>query len=100
MAYAILVDFRLKPGAREEFRRLIDVNAGQSVRDEEGCSRFDVLEVSDDDDRILLYEVYRDRAAFDAHLETPHYAVFNAQSADLVAGKSVSEYNLVFEGSA
>lgn len=97
--YVVVVDFRLKPGTRAAFRRLIDINARQSVRDEAGCRRFDVLETSGDDDRILLYEIYDDRAAFAVHLESPHYALFDAESGDLVAGKSVIECSLVLEGS-
>lgn len=96
--YAIIVDFRLKPGMRAAFRRLIDINARQSMRDEAGCRRFDVLEPTGEDDRILLYEIYDDRAAFAVHLESPHFARFDADSADMIAGKSVTECSLVLEG--
>ena len=42
-------------------------------------------------DRIVLYEIYDDRAAFDAHLKTAHFASFNEASAALVADKKVTE---------
>lgn len=98
--FVILVDFRLKPGAKAAFRRLIDENARASCRDEPGCRRFDVLEAPAESDRILLYEIYDDRAAFDAHLKTSHFAQFNEASAALVAAKAVTEMSLVCEGSA
>jgi (4S)-4-hydroxy-5-phosphonooxypentane-2,3-dione isomerase len=98
--FVILVDFRLKPGAMAAFRRLIDDNARASCRDEPGCRRFDVLETTKDADRILLYEIYDDRAAFDAHMKTSHFARFNEASSKLVADKTVTEWNLVCEGSA
>ncbi|WP_119299663.1 putative quinol monooxygenase [Dongia deserti] len=98
--FVIMVDFRLKPGARSDFRRLIDENARASCRDEPGCRRFDVLESPSDTDRIVLYEIYDDRAAFQAHVNTSHFARFNEASADLVADKKVTELNLVCEGSA
>lgn len=98
--YAITVDFRLKPGGREEFRRLIDNNARDSCRDEPGCQRFDVLEPKGEPDRILLYEIYDDRAAFEAHIKTPHFAVFDKASASLVIEKRVAEFTVVCEGSA
>ncbi|SDB35415.1 putative quinol monooxygenase [Bauldia litoralis] len=97
--YAILVDFRLKPGARGAFRRLIDDNARASVAREPGCRRFDVLEPKGEDDRIVLYEIYDDRAAFDAHMQTDHFLSFDRDSSDLVAAKSVVEFALVLEGS-
>ena len=98
-AFVILVDFQLYAGAKAAFRRLIDANARASCRDEPGCQRFDVLERPGEADRVLLYEIYDDRAAFDAHVRTAHFAQFNAASAPLVAAKSVAEYDLVCEGS-
>ena len=96
--YIIVVDFRVRPGQMAAFRTLIDENARASVRDEEGCSRFDVCADRKDPNRILLYEIYDDRAAFDVHLKTPHFAVFNEKSAPLVADKTVSECDLVCVG--
>ena len=98
--FIILVDFKIKPGRTAAFRRLIDDNAKASVKEEPGCRRFDVAVHRKDADRILLYEIYDDRGAFDAHLKTPHFALFNSASADLVADKTVTEYDLVCEGSA
>ncbi|HVZ00357.1 MAG TPA: putative quinol monooxygenase [Dongiaceae bacterium] len=98
--FVIVVDFEIRPGAMQDFRRLVDANAKASVRDEPGCRRFDVLANPKDANRILLYEIYDDRAAFDAHRRTPHFAVFDRESAALVADKTVGEYDLVCEGSA
>ena len=98
--YVIMVDFRLRPGAMGAFRRLIDDNARASVKLEPGCQRFDVLVPRGEADRIMLYEIYDDRAAFEAHLKTPHFASFNTESAALVSDKTVFEYALVCEGSA
>ena len=98
--FVIMVDFRLKPGARSAFRRLIDENARASCREEPGCRRFDVLEPAAEADRIVLYEIYDNRAAFDAHIKTRHFACFNEESASLVADKKVMEFSLVYEGSA
>jgi quinol monooxygenase YgiN len=98
--FVIVVDFRLKPGATAAFRRLIDENARASCRDEPGCRRFDVLGSPAESERIVLYEIYSDRAAFDAHIKTRHFARFNEESAALVAAKTVMEFDLVCEGSA
>lgn len=95
----IIVDFRLKPGSRDAFRRLIDENAIASVRGEPGCRRFDVLEPAGTMDQIVLYEIYDDRAAFDAHRRTAHFAAFDGASATYVKSKSITEYALVCAGS-
>jgi (4S)-4-hydroxy-5-phosphonooxypentane-2,3-dione isomerase len=98
-AYVIVVDFRIKPGSKRAFRQLIDANALASCRHEPGCRRFDVLELPDEADRILLYEIYDDRAAFDAHVKSAHYASFNTASAPHVSEKKVIVGDLVCEGS-
>jgi (4S)-4-hydroxy-5-phosphonooxypentane-2,3-dione isomerase len=97
--YVILVDFLLKPGSKAEFRRAIDVNARASCATEHGCTRFDVVEPQGEPDRILLYEIYDDRAAFEEHLKTPHLAAFEAASNHLVTKKTVIAGDLVCEGS-
>ena len=98
MLFTILVDFQLKPGARSEFRRLIDENADASVRTEPGCLQFDVLEPEGEGDRVLLYEIYSDSAAFDAHLRTEHFRVFAGASESLILQKTVTRSSLVFSG--
>ena len=88
-AFVIIVDFRLQPGSKARFRQLIDVNARASVTNEKGCRRFDVLEPRGDAERIVLYEVYDDRAALDAHMHTAHFAEFDRKSRSLVVDKSI-----------
>jgi (4S)-4-hydroxy-5-phosphonooxypentane-2,3-dione isomerase len=99
-AFAIIVDFRLKPGMLPAFRQLVDANARVSATAEAGCRRFDVVEPRDEADRVLLYEIYDDDAAFDAHMRSSHYAQFDRESAPLIVGKSVIRCDLVCEGTA
>ena len=96
--YAIIVDFVLVPGKRSEFRRLVDRNARISSKAERGCRRFDVIESREEADRVLLYEVYEDEAAFEAHVQSSHFDEFDRESAPLVTNKSVIHCNLVCEG--
>ena len=75
-----------------------DANARISTGTEAGCRRFDVIEPANDPDSVLLYEIYDDRAAFDAHVASPHYASFDTASTGYVVGKSVTVGELVCEG--
>jgi (4S)-4-hydroxy-5-phosphonooxypentane-2,3-dione isomerase len=92
--FAIVVEFRLRPGARERFVELVELNAATSVRDEPGCRRFDVLLPEDGGERVDLYEIYDDADAFAAHLETPHFTRFKAASADLIERSGVTRYRV------
>jgi len=90
--YVITVDFFLHAGTLEPFLRLIKENAQKSLSDEPGCDRFDVLIEKGSPDHIVLYEIYRDRAAFDAHVKSRHFAQFNAASQRYVKDKKIVEY--------
>ena len=96
--YVVMVEFRLQAGTSERFRRLIVENARASVRDEPGCRQFDVVTPQGDTDRVILYEIYDDAAAFDAHKKTPHFAAFDRDSASLVAAKVVTLGKLEYAG--
>lgn len=85
----ILVEFDLNPGASQDFLRLVTENAAASVRDEPGCRRFDVLVPEGSEAPVVLYEIYDDAAAFDAHLRTPHYRAFDDATRSLVRGRTV-----------
>ncbi len=80
----ILVQFNVKPEHLPRFRELIEVNARASVRDEPGCFQFDVAHDPADPCKVMLYEIYRDAAAFDVHLAMPHTQYFLAQAKPLV----------------
>jgi len=96
--FVVIVDFRLKAGAHADFRRLVDTNASASVRHERGCSRFDVVEPRGEADRVLLYEIYSDEAAFEEHCRSSHYTDFNSASEPLVDRKAVIRCDLAHEG--
>lgn len=93
-AYAITVSFELHDGAFETFHRLVSENARESVQAEAGCIRFDVLTPADGVSDVFLYEIYADRAAFDLHLASPHFQLFDERTRDLVRKKSVLAFSV------
>ena len=97
--YLITVAFDIEPNQREQFIQLITSNAQASLREEPGCLRFDVLlPVGEGDCDVLLYEIYRDRAAFEGHLASAHFLSFDAATRSAVRRKTVREYHLLPHG--
>ena len=92
--YAIIVEFDLAEGAFEQFHALVVTNANASEQDEPGCQRFDVLVPKDAADKVVLYEVYDDEAAFQAHLETDHFKAFAVAIEGLETARRIYEYRL------
>ena len=76
MAFVVIPEFRVRPGCMEAFLAAAADDARHSVADEPGCRQFDVVVPEESDDVVVFYEVYDSRAAFEAHLATPHLARF------------------------
>ena len=87
--YVVIVDFQIKPERVAEFMSLMVENARASRETEPGCRQFDVCVDPGDKTRVFLYELYDDRAAFDAHLATAHFKRFDAAVAPMLASKAV-----------
>jgi (4S)-4-hydroxy-5-phosphonooxypentane-2,3-dione isomerase len=68
-------------------------NAKASLELEENCLQFDVCTASDDANHVFLYEVYRRKEDFDAHLKMAHFLDFNAKSASQVISKTVRTFS-------
>ncbi len=92
--YVITVTFEVKAEALADFRAAVLAQAKNSLEREAGCRRFDVCLAEDRPEQVFLYEIYDDKAAFDAHLQTDHYKSFNAAAAPMLLDKAVSAWDL------
>jgi (4S)-4-hydroxy-5-phosphonooxypentane-2,3-dione isomerase len=87
--YVVIVDFKIKPERLPQFMPLMLENARLSRETEPGCRQFDVCTDPANRESVFLYEVYDDRAAFDAHLASAHFKRFDAAVGDMLAAKAV-----------
>lgn len=92
--FVITVAFELNDGALREFLPMIVENANRSRSVEPGCEHFDVLVPKDTTNQVFLYEIYKDKVAFNEHLKAQHFLDFNSASARLVKAKKIVEYSL------
>ncbi|MEM6381361.1 MAG: putative quinol monooxygenase [Pseudomonadota bacterium] len=93
--YAVTVHFSVRSDTVTAFLPLMLDNAATSLRDEPGCHQFDVCWNDDEPAEIFLYEIYQDRAAFDAHLNSSHFQRFDTAVADMVVAKSAKTFQQV-----
>lgn len=82
--YVVCVHVHVKAENRDDFIRASLENASNTVQ-EPGNLRFDVIQQLDDPNRFMLYEVYLDEDAMDAHKLTAHYAAWRDAVADWMA---------------
>lgn len=79
--------FTAKPGHGDEVAALLSAFA-DTVRAEPGNEVFDATRLIDDPDRFFVYEVYRDDAAFQAHIGAEHGVPFNERLSALITEPS------------
>ena len=75
--------FTARPGCEQRVAELVR-ELTTAVRQEPGNLRFDPYTQAARPAEFLVFEVYRDEAAFQAHLGADHGARFNAELADLI----------------
>jgi quinol monooxygenase YgiN len=66
MALVLQVQIRIKPENVDAFMSKVIEN-GRAARSEPGCRQFEVLVDPDDKTKVMLFEVYDDQKAFEAH---------------------------------
>ena len=86
MSFVLAVNIRIKPENVEAFMKKLADNAS-AARKEPGCKQFDVLVDPKDKTKVMLYEIYDDEAAFEAHQQTPHFKKYLAEAVPLLASR-------------
>ena len=86
MAFVLQVDIRIKPENVDAFMKKLADNA-RDARLEPGCRQFDVSVNPKDAAHVLLYEVYDDEKAFEAHQATAHFKRYVAEAVPLLASR-------------
>ena len=90
MAFVVIPEFQVRPGCMDAFLAAAADDARHSVANEPGCQQFDVVRPEGSEDIVVFYEVYDSRAAFEAHLETPHLARFRDAFPPLIVEEKAS----------
>ena len=93
--FVVTVSFTIKPEKLGEFLPRMLENARLSVSLEPGCQRFDVCSAKDETEKIFLYEVYDDEAAFAAHKKMNHFLEFDDVVGPLITSKTVKTYTVL-----
>jgi (4S)-4-hydroxy-5-phosphonooxypentane-2,3-dione isomerase len=92
--FVLVVQIRIKPDHVGAFMSKLAENAS-NARKEPGCRQFDVLADPNDRTKVMLYEVYADESAFEAHQQTPHFKKYLAEAVPLLASRERSVWKRI-----
>jgi quinol monooxygenase YgiN len=91
---ALTASFRVKPGHLDAFVRRVLQQRADCLAFESGCAHFDVTVPAGgggdvDGPAVVLYKIYADAAAIEAHRRYPHYLAFRTDTAGWVEASEV-----------
>ena len=89
---AIIVELETVPGRLSEVEALLREHAAKTLAEEPGCLRFEVLRPVERDgkrvpDRLVVSELYADRAAVAVHESSPRLPRLRDAYAPLLTGR-------------
>ena len=80
---AIIATIEVTPGRRAEFVPVLLAHRQRSLKEEPGTLQFEVLLPHDDETKVLLFELYRDAAAFEEHRNAASIARFREEASGM-----------------
>jgi (4S)-4-hydroxy-5-phosphonooxypentane-2,3-dione isomerase len=86
------VDIDVVPGQIDAYLAALKENGAASVH-EPGCREFNIAVSQKDPNHVLIYEVYNDAAAAQAHRETDHFKKYAATTKDMVAKREARGFS-------
>jgi len=89
-----VVEYDIVPGQIDAYLAALKENGAATVK-EPGCHEFDILVSQKDPNHVLIFEVYNDAAAVQAHRETEHFKKYAATIKDMVAKRDARPFTSV-----
>jgi quinol monooxygenase YgiN len=86
---ALIVDFEAQPGQGEALREALVTQGKNSLENEAACRQFDVCVDPENPERFVLYELYDDEEAVEAHRATPYYQTFRESIEPIVKSRNL-----------
>ncbi|HTW01359.1 MAG TPA: putative quinol monooxygenase [Streptosporangiaceae bacterium] len=99
--YEFVVSFTVQPEHRDDFIRVAKKTGRDSLANEPGSHRLDVIADEKNPNLFYLNEVYTDADAFDVHTKGPYFAAFYAEAGAYAEGPTwVMRGNLIGDEAA
>lgn len=99
--YQFLVSFTIQPERRDDFIRAARRTARDSLANEPGSQRFEIIADEENPNVIYLNEVYADLDAFNTHAGGPYFGAFFAEAGAYAEGPTwLMRGNVVGDGPA
>ncbi|HSJ03898.1 MAG TPA: antibiotic biosynthesis monooxygenase [Verrucomicrobium sp.] len=94
-----IAELEIDPTQVESYKAALKEEIEASIRLESGVLALYAVAVKDHPERIRIFEVYGDDAAYRAHLETPHFKKYKESTKEMVKSLQLVETDPILLGS-
>jgi len=93
--YVRLAELEIDPAQMEAFVTATREVGQASVQSEDGCIALYAVVEKDNPTRVRVFEIYRDAAAYEAHVQTAHFRKFRTTTEAMVRARKLIDANPV-----
>jgi quinol monooxygenase YgiN len=86
-----VADIEVDPAQRDAFISAVKEEMDQSIRVEPGVLALYAVAEKDSPSRLRFFEVYADEAAYDAHVQSPHFRKYRATTEPMIRTRVLVE---------
>ena len=79
-----MAEIEIDPARLDDYRAAVNEEIEASVRSEPGVIALYAVQLKDNPVHIRIFEIYASKAAYEAHLETPHFRKYKAATQGMV----------------
>lgn len=90
-----IAELEIDPAQLDAYRTLLAEEIEASADTEPGVLMLHAVSEKDRPEHIRILEVYADREAYDAHLQTPHFLKYKTGTAEMVKALTLVEVDPV-----
>jgi quinol monooxygenase YgiN len=93
-----LAELRIDPGQLEDYKAALREEIEASIRLEPGVLTLYAVSVKGDPAQIRIFEIYADQAAYEAHLQSPHFQKYKTGTQGMVKSLVLVETDPILLG--
>src|SRR5277367_5607526 len=94
-----LAELEIYPDQLDAYKAALKEEISASIRIEPGVLTLYAVSVKDHPEQIRLFETYRNAAAYQAHLQSPHFKKYKEQTKQMVKSLTLLETDPILLGS-
>jgi len=93
-----IAELDIDPSQVSAYKAALKEEIATSIRLEPGVLTLYAVSVKDQPSQVRIFETYRDQAAYESHLQTPHFKKYKAETQGMVKSLKLTETEPIILG--